>query len=435
VAISGPETGKNVKERELIMLRIPRTNVSRIFCLFAVCAVCLCSICGCAMVSGARDKAHENDRALALLSIESLVDYEEHSDPNIWWLDLASALNMEFWRLCWSQDYEQHVARLISRFGKHGPMVDMKLCLADPAFVAQHYDHPPQLFPVEIRRKVPALETTAAKERQIRNLISKLQVETFLEAPELLERYYNMLIWSNQFFSGSHNEWWALLRMIVGLDEFLYQDTSHPDYWWYARQFMLLAHATGRDELLRDVDPTDLSPRCEIWNDWVWTNIWEDEEWTRFFPHPHKPIWVERDSLLAEGRELIYKPALPFPDWDTKVLPPPDSLFSDFSRPSSSYFGDELPLSDHYSTCEEPAGTVSRMSDLPYIGKAVGEFPVRGTIDYASKAYCSIHEKGLGKYAEVLFAGIAHETDITGYWRKNDWSIGLVQSWVTIVVC
>jgi len=416
VAISGPETGKNVKERELIMLRIPRTNVSRIFCLL--------------MVSGARDKAHENDRALALLSIEPLVDYEEHSDPNIWWLDLASALNMEFWRLCWLEDYEQHLTRLIRQFGKHGPMVDIKLCLTDPSFMPQHYDHAPRLFSAELRREKPELETIAARDRQIQNLVSKIQVDMFLEDPDLLERYYNLIIWSGQFSSASLNEWWSFVRRVVGLDEFLYTDERDPDYWWYARQFMLLAHATGRDDLLRDVDPTDLSPRCETWDNWVWTNIWEDEEWTRFFPHPHKPIWVERDSLLAEGRELIYRPALPFPDWDTKVLPPPDTLFSDFFRPSSCYFGDELPLSDHYSTCEEPAGTVSRMSDLPYIGKAVCEFPVRGTIAYASKAYCSVQEKSLGKFAEVIFAGIADETDITGYWRKNEWSITSAEPYV-----
>lgn len=397
--------------------------MNRIVCLSLMCAVILCLADGCATSPEGRGKSHWNDRTLALLAIEPCADYGVDADPNQWWDDLISALNIEFWRLCYLEDHEEHLRRLINQFGKHGPMVDMRLCIADaPVMFPQDWDRPAEPF---LKAGRPELRRIEEEYRAIQNLVSKIQVEMFLENPNALERYYDALIWSHQFLRYGENEWRSLISKFVGLDEFWCRfDGGDADYWWYAREFVLLAHATGRDDLLRDVDPTDLYSRYEKWDEWMDTNIWGEAGWTRLFPHSEKPIWVERDSILAQGRPLVREPVLPFPDWDPKVLPPPPKahlLYFLFS-PSSFFFGDRMPWSEDYAGCGKSDGITSHAAELPYFGKAISEFPTEGEIVYASLDYCCGREPCVGKYAEVLFGGTADETELMDYCRKNGWS-------------
>ena len=92
-------------------------DANRVICLCCVCAVASFMAHGCATLPQARNKADSNDRALAILSIEPLADYADYDDPNEYWDDMAAALNMEFWRLCWSEDYRNNIERLARQFG------------------------------------------------------------------------------------------------------------------------------------------------------------------------------------------------------------------------------------------------------------------------------------------------------------------------------
>ncbi|UCG48187.1 MAG: hypothetical protein JSU94_00105, partial [Phycisphaerales bacterium] len=325
----------------------------------AICGVLLCFVCGCTVAPQTGGIPQQHDRALALLSIEPVArpDYDGYADANEWWDDLISALNMEFWRLCWSEDNEEYLTRLIHEFGKHGPLVDMKLCIADSSVMfAQEYEQPAKPY-LSARR--PEHRVLGSKYRQIQNLVSKIQVEFFLRNPDAVERYYNVLIWSRQFLGAQEGEWWPFLSKVRGLAEFFTSSPEgDPDYWWYAREFMLLAHATGRDDLLGDVEAAGLYSRYEKWSQWLWTNISEKAGWTRLFPNPEKPIWVERDSVLASGRVLLKRPAVPFADWysDGLPAPPPLHLIDYLLSPASEYFADRIPWPRDYILCGTSAG-------------------------------------------------------------------------------
>ncbi|UCG48790.1 MAG: hypothetical protein JSU94_03230, partial [Phycisphaerales bacterium] len=321
---------------------------------------------------------------------------------------------------------EEQLTRVIHQFGKRGPLADMKLCLADASLmIPQQYNQPiPLYYSSNEQEKKPELEKIAAKYRDMLNLVCKIQVRMFLKDPDLLERYYNVVIWSEVFLKDhgpmEMGQWWSLLRKL-GLD---WDSMDGDDYWWYAREFVLLAHATGRDDLLRDGDSMELYEACEKWRAWMWTNIWKDTSWTRFFPHPDKPIWVERDSLLAVGRGLVKKPSLPFPDWDMKVLPPPPkrSLSAISEYEWAEPFGDRIGVLEVRAQCGESAGVASDVTELPHFGKAISHFPVEGGIVYSSLDYCCSAEACLGKYADVLFAGAADKDDVIEYCRENGWS-------------
>jgi hypothetical protein len=275
---------------------------------------------------------------------------------------------------------------------------------------------------------MPELQKIANKERQILNLVCEIQVRMFLNDPDLLERYYHAVIWSGVFIehggSMEMEEWWSLMQKVHGLDWDARDSVPGDDYWWYAREFMLLAHATGRDDLLRDVDASELYSRYEKWGRWMRSNVWKDTGWTRFFPHPDKPIWVERESLLAEGRPLLKIPVLPFADWDTDLVSPPpaSSLASDPFSALTFLFGDKMPMLEGRTVCGRSAASVSGVGELPYIAPAISEFPARGKVEYSSIDYCCSKEACLGKYAEVLFAGVADREAIMEYCQKGGWS-------------
>lgn len=422
------------------MCRIYRIIANRIICLSAASVLWLSFVPGCGIVPDSRDKAREHGRALSLLSIELVPsrDYKGYPEPNEWWDDLISALNMDFWHLCWSEDYEQYLTSLIHQFGKHGPMADMKLCIADASIMLAQ-DSPPPSMLFSAFQGIPELEKVAAKYTEIQNLVSKIQVEMFLQNPSVFERYYNMIIWSHQFLRNRSGMWGSFMYKLNRLDE-SWDPLDEREYWWYAREFMLLVHATGRDDLLRRADATELYSCYEEWREWVGTNVWKETGWTRFFPHASKPIWIERDSLLAYGRALLNEPSLPFPDWESKALPPPpgSDLLRTLMLKSSYMFGPEVPWSTDCPLSGESAGVALHVRELPYLGKAILVFPARGKILYASSDYCGGIENYFADYAEVLFTGVADGTDIMEYCREKAWGLTLAgaytDEWNTVLL-
>jgi len=409
------------------MFRMEKVNIKRWICVSSV--AWLCFVQGCRVKPQMRGRSREGDRVLALLSIEPIAepDYKGYADANGWWDDLTSALNMEFWRLCWADDYEKHIRRLVHHFGRHGPMVDMKICITDARIMlALDSNQSNQVLPGELRKALPSLARLEARYRQIRNFVAKTQVEMFLKRPDLLDRYYNVVVWSHQFLGSTLGQWWSLMSKVSELAEswrpLYYDAAAYSDYWYYARDFMLVAHATGRDDLLQDVDGGELYQRYEKWDAWLQTNVWGETGWTRLVPHPEKPIWVERDSLLAKGRDLVKEPMFPFPDWDSNVSPPKRSLLSDPLSPLSIFIGDSLVLEECFSPCKKYNSVVEQIQELPHLGKLLSDFPAAGKVTYARLDYCCAVEACPGRYTEFLFAGTMDEADMMNYCRNNGWS-------------
>jgi hypothetical protein len=105
-----------------------------------------------------------------------------------------------------------------------------------------------------------------------------------------------------------------------------FSEKPDAEYWWYARNFVVYAHATGRDDLLHDVKPEKLHARYIKWIHWIASNgpylraSQSESRW--YLDEGEKKRQEEYMPFVSRSRlpELIKQPRNPFPDW---TGPPP----------------------------------------------------------------------------------------------------------------
>ena len=145
--------------------------------------------------------------------------------------------------------------------------------------------------------------------RELQLLACKVQVEMFLKDPDLFERYYRLLVWSEQFFGRPR---YHGLSKVGSLDKHFRKDGE--DYWWYARDFLILAHATDADAFVNRDAPTELAAQYAMWRKWI------DDNFTKLVPHETKPIWQVKpiwhrgriERLFGGDLKPLNQPTEPF---------------------------------------------------------------------------------------------------------------------------
>lgn len=95
--------------------------------------------------------------------------------------------------------------------------------------------------------------------------MTELLVRRLLSDPELLERYYRLTVWTRDFHGGRFERLPVLARMYR--DEF--PEPGAPEYWWYVRQFLLLARATDRLDLIESTPHDQFDEAFEEWCKWL----------------------------------------------------------------------------------------------------------------------------------------------------------------------
>jgi hypothetical protein len=261
--------------------------------------------------------------------------YETYAPPDEWWEAVGRSIGTIFWQhFHEEQGEEAKLQSLLGEFGRHGAAADMRFLLLPGVFLPQEVSDPagainPEGISPGYR---PAFERSTAKMRRLRLAAAKALVERFVKDRALLRRYHGAVIWSRRFLLDPAYHDLVARRKVAQL---VAAFKPHPDelFWWHAREFMLLAHATGREDLLDVAEPRELHGRFSLWKEWLTTN--------RFLigAHRTKPVWIlSRDRSLEEldpgraGRVPTFppltEPAAPFPDW-TGPLPPRPSILTD----------------------------------------------------------------------------------------------------------
>jgi hypothetical protein len=133
-----------------------------------------------------------------------------------------------------------------------------------------------------------------------------------LDNPKLLARYYDVLAWERVWF-----EFFNLENIIKSTHDHL-REAPAEEYWWDALNFIILAHATGRDDLLKDAKPEKLRARFETWYTWFEEN--------RLYLRSVENGWLWTLDENAKARSE--RPPIAFPDWDAL----PDDPFDDWKE-------------------------------------------------------------------------------------------------------
>ena len=229
-----------------------------------------------------------------------------------YWRAVEGAALREFYEFVKEGPPKAAFQEFVRQFGRHGPEADLRWLLAvrgvgcKPDFEIAPYSS--EEFPGTEYPAVPQVQRAQL-------LMAELETRAFLKDPSLLRRHYHAVLWFGDFFDPQ-----SLPDHVSTTRTNLKQ--GDDEYWWHARAFVLLAHATGRDDLVRDFDPDALQAPFDKWYAWF------EKEGIYLRPSTSEPIWVldqgerkRQDAYLPFVLKPFTLPSLqvapegPLPDW------------------------------------------------------------------------------------------------------------------------
>lgn len=242
---------------------------------------------------------------------------EGKAGTNAFWYGVMDVGFVELKKIVYSANVREGLKYYVSQFGKNDALTDFRwLIAARRRLLPADTEIRPHIAPKEIDLMHAEL------------YFAEYQVRQFLEKPKLLARYYQSVIWYDQMFSDLFFP--VFLGQVI---ENMKTGSSDEYYWWYAQNFMLMAHATGRDDLLKGAKPEDLKPRFQIWYRWfvrngMYLRASPDSFYWRL--NPEEPALKKVNFQFMSHRRLPVlkvRPQYPFPDWEgPKPLTPEDYL-------------------------------------------------------------------------------------------------------------
>lgn len=199
-----------------------------------------------------------------------------------------------FWQLVSQPDGSYSAYYLISQFGKHGPQADLRLL-----FGAPHV-----FLPVASERKLQrwdlprgVLPLDEAEIRRIRMAVCRYQTELFVRQPNELLRYTHAVFWFRALRADDPHITEVVIDGIVAA----MSSHANDDYWWAARNFLVLACATERMDLIAGTPADSLRQSFEQWHRW----------WRMRAPVLQGRAWARPQFVTC--------PSVPFPDWTGDV--------------------------------------------------------------------------------------------------------------------
>lgn len=234
-----------------------------------------------------------------------------------YWGEIYSKCSKAFDELAGDPDHDRMVEYFVDQFGRHGAQADLRWLIADPRMTLATCSAGSAYF------RVPHL-------RAVQQKICEAVVRRCLDDPKFLRRYYVATVWSVMFLGkpvGLKQE--ACFVSALRSTREGFKKRPAREYWWFARNFVLLVHATGRDDLLKRADPKDFKKELAEFENWFTVN----KAYLR--ADPRYPRWILDQKAKKKGGmppgepELphISLPEKPFADW--KGPPPPPASFLD----------------------------------------------------------------------------------------------------------
>lgn len=237
---------------------------------------------------------------------------------NHWYKVKSETFKVFFEEIVDQDDRQEALKFFVDQFGRHGAQADFRWLSVEPTITL------PGCFGDEGGLHKPDSDRHR-RARECQLAIAELQVPKFLANQDLMVRYYQAVVWHNHVFHRTY-----LFPHLWRVLDSKFTDPSNREYWWHARTFMMLAHGTSRDDLIRNVKPEDLHLRCRQWLDWVNGK----EPYLRTVPAEFR--WRLDEGALRRGEAYLdedgrpeFQPLqvpvdYPFPDW--KGVPPPPVL-------------------------------------------------------------------------------------------------------------
>jgi len=268
-----------------------------------------------------QERAKHIWRKILAASADDPDEYKQHLAD--YWGDIHAKCADAFEELEGDPDYAQMVRYFVNQFGKYGAQADMRWLIAD------------------VRMTLPTTSVRAGYFRHpvrgpVQREVCRALVCRFLQDPQLLRRYYVATLWSGLFVrpeeklpSGYRRQAFSFELVVLHACKGL-AEAPPSEYWWYARNFLLVVHATGRDDLLKGADPTNLKKESAEFRRWFAQN----KSYLRV--DANYPRWILDEKAKEKGDALlkdsylpyIARPSQPFAHWTGPPPPPPWTMSS-----------------------------------------------------------------------------------------------------------
>lgn len=250
----------------------------------------------------------------AVVNLQPFKAYEDYQEPMGYWVDLGILEYHLFWEHIAVPENHAALVYFVRQFGKHSPKADMRWIMAETNILLPGRSIGPPRVKVLNDPKMQHYQKYASKELKLQLAVCRELVSIWRENPKLLDRYYQMLIWGQEYLGPPRLHATMFdLRMTYLEKEFITEKESEY-FWWKCREFMLLAHMTGRDDLWIDQKVEDYSRQCAKWVKWVKINA------HFFIADNNKPVWHriscdQSDKIVDNKMPSLLIPSRPFPDY------------------------------------------------------------------------------------------------------------------------
>jgi hypothetical protein len=272
-------------------------------------------------IAGHCDEASEENSVSAVKrSWQAILDAKpnkkEFSTDAEYWFPILDVAEKEA-KTLFSKDHRAaRIKFFVDQFGKHGGETDFRWVLTD-------------LWCALPARGgfLPSNEQVSLEDRDRFLVFAEAHVRRLLADPKLLDRYYRFVVWSQVYFGkvGPHGDSLTPVRWSIVREQFQ-KHKEPPDYWWLARDVLLLAAATGQTDLLKDAKPEELRGVFEKIDAWIAENekyLVADEKEPRWkVSKPARTLRIPRKSAWP----VLAPPERPFDDWP-KELSAPDATW------------------------------------------------------------------------------------------------------------
>ncbi len=253
-------------------------------------------------------------------ALETPMEYHEYDLTYGYWLTLmvdGEAILVEYLNEGFD---EKGLEFIVDQFGRHGAQADMRLMLACGRL----------MLPDQVQLEASddaiqrALGTSAANWRRASDIVCRFQIRRLMADEALRTRYYRFAVWSKMFIAPD-------VLKLHGHVVRTNPDVQSRGYWWHARSFLLLAHATGSLDLLRAGSPDEWGRIYPFWRSWFFEEgdklVFDTPSLTWRLPvdGPNCYNAEERKAQrewLTRGYHQGHLIAWPFEDW--QGVPPPD---------------------------------------------------------------------------------------------------------------
>jgi len=214
------------------------------------------------------------------------------SSPNLqrWWRHISTAghgidpakykLRTDYWsavlygpaykvttRALESPHYRQIFQYWLDRFcnAKSKPKADFRLLFSAPDLLMPLRGGPTNNARVKINSKqLPPSELTRR-----RLAVCRQEVVLLLHHPQCLRRYYHAVVWSGLLFPGGSANVGLALGRTIDETQHGFKRATKDEYWWWARNVIILLYATNRVDMLNGVEPNHLKMVFGKWVRWA----------------------------------------------------------------------------------------------------------------------------------------------------------------------